>query len=1030
MTDRAAHRLEAVIGSLSQGVVSVDDGADQATVNPAAARLLGLRAGEIPRADFHAAVATLADRALNQSEATATIRRPAADRSTDIDSTWQFAAPPTHVHVTSQAVRLGAYSGRVWVFDDVSAAAQALQDSQATQDVLRASADAMLNPQGLLEAVRGPDGELVDLRYRSANWAMYTGLGMKAGTLVGVRLLETAPELERSGLLARYARCLETGEPVVLHDFHYPGYDRRYDIQATRAGRDLLALTWSDVTERFRAAQRLAESELHYRLIAENSGDAIVHSRDGRFVWVSPSIEAVLGAPPHHWLGRELRDVVPPEEWAAHDASRKAVAEGHPIQVRIQLIGADGTRHWVDVHSKPFYDAHGQPDGTSSALRLVDDQVAAEQERNEARRQQARSDARFRRSMDNAAIGMCIVAPDGRFLEVNSALCDFLGYDAATLTQKTWQEVTAPEFLATDLRNVTDLLAGRIDSYRMLKQYITAEGRRVWGDLSVSCVRDDDGAVEVCVSQIVDVTSAIEAMHRYRLLAENASDMVAQLRNGRFVWVSPSARDILGAPPEYWIGREVREVVPDDAVSTFDEAREILASGKVFRRNVPVVSVDGVIHWVDLHAKPFHDADGEQDGFTASLRLIDDEMAAHKAAEEARRQEAIADARYRRSMDTAAIGMCLLGADGTFLEVNPALCDMLGYDAATLTTMTWQQVTPPEWLSLGEEEREAVFDGLRNSYRLVKQYIRADGRRIWVSLSVNAVRDEHGRVEALASQMIDITAEVEAREELERSDERNRALALQLQEQTERLEAELRSAADYLASIMPVGLSGRVDVVSRYLPSRELGGDCFDYTWIDDDHLLVYLIDVSGHGIEPALLSVSVHNLLRSGSMGMETLLAPDAALNALNRMFQMEKQGNHYFTIWYAVYQASTRTLRYASAGAPPAFAFEPRAQGGYGVVELSTPATPIGMFPDSRFTSGSYPVPAGCRLLIFSDGAHELALHEGRQMTLADFKDLATRRATSARWWIDDLVDELMALTPARVFHDDCSLIQLTFD
>jgi sigma-B regulation protein RsbU (phosphoserine phosphatase) len=779
---RESHRLEAVIGNLSQGVVSVDDSSDRVTLNPAAAELLGLTPGEVLRAEFESALAAVAERAVNHAEATASVRRLAADRWADIDSPWRFAGSPTHVHLTSRAIRQGAYSGRVWVFDDVSDTAQALHDSDEAQALLRASADALLNPQGLLEAVRGPDGRLVDLVYRSANRSAYTVMGISEGDLVGTRLRDTFPELERSGLLSRYAHCLETGEPVVVHDFQYPGGspdDRRFDIQATRAGPDLLALTWSNVTARFRAAQRLAESELQYRLIAENSGD-----------------------------------------------------------------------------------------------------------------------------------------------------------------------------------------------------------------------------------------------------------MVAHLRDGRFVWVSPSAQEILGAPPERWIGREFREIAPDQALSTFDEAREILQAGKVFRRNVPVVSVDGVAHWVHLHAKPFRDADGNPDGFTAALRLIDDEMAAHQAAEAAHRQEAVADARYRRSMDTAAIGMCLLGPGGAFLEVNPALCEMLGYDAATLTTMTWQEITPPEWLPAGDEERRAVFGGSRNSYRIVKQYFRSDGRRIWVDVSVNGVRDEDGRVEALASQMIDITAEVRAREELERSDERNRSLARQLREQTERLEAELRSAAEYLASIMPRGLNGTVEVVSRYLPSRELGGDCFDYTWIDDDHLLVYLIDVSGHGIEPALLSVSVHNLLRSGSLGTRTLLAPEAALSALNRMFQMDKQGNHYFTIWYGVYQASTRTLRYSSAGAPPAFAFRRDGDGGYIVIELSTPATPIGMFEDTEFTSSSYHVPPGCRLLIFSDGAHELVLHEGRQMTLADFKDLTSRRASTSRWWIDDLIDELMALTPTRVFQDDCSLIQLTFD
>ena len=64
-------------------------------------------------------------------------------------------------------------------------------------------------------------------------------------------------------------------------------------------------------------------------------------------------------------------------------------------------------------------------------------------------------------------------------------------------------------------------------------------------------------------------------------------------------------------------------------------------------------------------------------------------VAAQQEAEKARRQQALADARYRRVMDTAAIGMCLLAEDGTFLEVNPALCKILGYDADTLTQKRW-----------------------------------------------------------------------------------------------------------------------------------------------------------------------------------------------------------------------------------------------------------------------------------------------------------------------------------------------------
>lgn len=229
---------------------------------------------------------------------------------------------------------------------------------------------------------------------------------------------------------------------------------------------------------------------------------------------------------------------------------------------------------------------------------------------------------------------------------------------------------------------------------------------------------------------------------------------------------------------------------------------------------------------------------------------------------------------------------------------------------------------------------------------------------------------------------------------------------------------------------MPRGLTGKVSVPSRFLPSSELGGDSFDYLWIDDDHLLVYLIDVSGHGLEPALLSVSVHNMLRSRSVSSEILLTSEAVLTELNHRFQMDQQDDHYFTMWYGVYQASSRTLRYTSAGAPPALAFNSASGADVIVTELPTHSAPIGMFTDTEFTSHTYAIPPASRVLIYSDGASEITLADDRQLGWTDFKNLISRVAASPDWTLDGLIDELNALTPSGAFEDDCSLIQLIFD
>lgn len=888
----------------------------------------------------------------------------------------------------------------------------------------------MLNPQVILEAVREPGGQVADFRCLNVNRAGCADLNATEGELKGLRVLEVSPSLKDSELYRRVLQCLQDGEPVVLNDVPVLEDGRRFDVRVTAAGADVVVATWRDVTERLETAQRLAGSELKYRLLAENASDVVVHAREGRVVWVSPSVEEVFGAPPEHWVGQDLGVAVRPDDVAAHEENLKILAAGGTVEQRMQLVAADGTSHWIDVRSEPFYDVDGHADGFISALRLADHDVAAEHEIEEARRQQALADARFRRSMENAAVGMCILAPDGRVLAVNEAICELFGYDAEMLMAKTWQELTAPEFLEADLQNVSAMLGGRLDSYRTLKQYIHADGHRIWGDLSVSCVRDERGEVEDVIAQIVDVTPTIEATERYRLLAENVADVVVRVTaDGTVEWVSPSVEGVMGAPPEHWVGRKARDWVPDEDRAAAAGRLERALAGEVVKERLRVVSVDGVVHWAHMHGKAFYDAHGRRDGVTAVLRLIDDEVAAQQELEQARAQQAEADARYRRAMDTAAIGMCLLAPDGTFVEVNPALCALFGYDADTLRRKRWQDLTPPEFLDAGNEDRQAVFDGHRDTYRLTKQYLHADGHRIWADVSVNCIRDAEGRVEHLAAQMADITDEVHTRERLNQAVEENRLLAESLQRQSERLAAELKSAAAYMASIMPTGLDGPVTIESHYLPSRELSGDCFDYRWIDDEHLLVYLVDVSGHGIEPALLSVSVHNMLRSGSLGLETMLVPEAALAELNRLFQMGAQGDHYFTIWYGVYESSTRILRYASAGAPPALAFGPAPDGTVSVTELATVAVPIGMFPDTQFSSRSVEVPPGCRILLASDGAHDFPIPGGRQFSWADFRGMNVRLAESADWSLETLVAELHALS-AGGFEDDCSLIALSFD
>ncbi len=166
-----------------------------------------------------------------------------------------------------------------------------------------------------------------------------------------------------------------------------------------------------------------------------------------------------------------------------------------------------------------------------------------------------------------------------------------------------------------------------------------------------------------------------------------------------------------------------------------------------------------------------------------------------------------------------------------------------------------------------------------------------------------------------------------------------------------RLQQELREAERYVLAILPPPVAEPFPLDWLFVPSTELGGDSFGYHWIDGEHFAIYLLDVCGHGVGSALLSITVANTLRSGALLNTDFRMPEAVLGSLNQAFQMERQNNLYFTIWYGVYHRPTRTLRYASAGHPaPILVSGAREERGK-AISLSAEGIPVGLLPGANY-------------------------------------------------------------------------------
>jgi sigma-B regulation protein RsbU (phosphoserine phosphatase) len=199
--------------------------------------------------------------------------------------------------------------------------------------------------------------------------------------------------------------------------------------------------------------------------------------------------------------------------------------------------------------------------------------------------------------------------------------------------------------------------------------------------------------------------------------------------------------------------------------------------------------------------------------------------------------------------------------------------------------------------------------------------------------------------------------------------ERNEAYD-RLAESQRELAAELRQAARYVQSLLPPKLTtGPVRIDWRFVPSTQLAGDMFGHHWLDPDHLAVFLLDVSGHGVGSALLAVSVGNLLMAKSLPDTNLRDPAAVISKLNDSFPMDRQDGKYFTIWYGVYRPADRTLAYCNAGHPPALLWHDGR-----VEQLTADGPAAGMMPGMPYDNRTVPVPPDARLVVFSDGVFEI--------------------------------------------------------
>jgi diguanylate cyclase (GGDEF)-like protein/PAS domain S-box-containing protein len=363
------------------------------------------------------------------------------------------------------------------------------------------------------------------------------------------------------------------------------------------------------------------EDDRWLRSVVENSSENVtIVDPDGTLRYASPAFGRMLGYAPEEVVGEmNVLDYVHPDDLPhVLEETEKALSEGGVATNRTEyrFRHKDGSWRWVESAGTYLLD-DPHVKGVVVQTRDITERKRTEEALREA-------EERFRRSFDDAAIGMALVGTDGRFLRTNRSLCNMLGYREVELLGKTFQDITHPDDLDADLDQVRRMLVGEIRTYQMEKRYFHKEGQVVWALLSVSMVHDEEGEPLYFVSQIQDISERKRAEQKIRAAEQRYRTLVEQIPAVTYIdpvddpetslYTSPQIEQMLGYTPQEWQNEKLwpKRLHPDDrervlaADKRFEEG-----GGEPFREEYRLMAKDDSVVWLREEAVLVRDEAGE-----------------------------------------------------------------------------------------------------------------------------------------------------------------------------------------------------------------------------------------------------------------------------------------------------------------------------------------------------------------------------------------------------------------------------------
>jgi phosphoserine phosphatase RsbU/P len=339
-----------------------------------------------------------------------------------------------------------------------------------------------------------------------------------------------------------------------------------------------------------------------------------------------------------------------------------------------------------------------------------------------------------------------------------------------------------------------------------------------------------------------------------------------------------------------------------------------------------------------------------------------------------------------RALAATAEGITIADAslpDNPLIYANAGFERLTGYSVADVLGRNCRFLQGPGTDSSTADTLRAAIREKREVTVQLLNY-RKDGTPFWNRLSITPVLNASGAVTHFIGVQSDVTAEMNAKNALQNANER-------LEAASRAMKRDLDAAADLQRALLPVQLpiSQGMSFAYRFSPCTDVGGDSLNVLSLDGQHVALYVLDVAGHGVAAALLSVTLTHLLAvapdrsflyqpaTDGTGKYCIAPPAEVASRLNRHFLANPAGPRFFTMVYGVLDKETGEFRYVAAGHLGPIRFS--RSSGWSIGE--TGGIPVGLLDSATYEEHTVTLSMGDRLYLCTDGITEAENAAGEQ-------------------------------------------------